>query len=86
MHAVLDRIENGIAVLLIEEKNAEYNIPAEQLPTDSEEGTWFNVEVVADQLRIINIDEQKTKQATDNTMSLMKKLRAKQSKSKFSTD
>ena len=49
MKAVVDRIENNIAVVLFEDKGIELNIPIELLPENTKEGTWLNVELSIDQ-------------------------------------
>ena len=49
MKAVVDRIENNIAVVLFEDKGIELNIPMELLPENTNEGTWLNVDFSIDQ-------------------------------------
>lgn len=43
MKAVIDRIEDGVAVLLFEEKGLFVNIPIALLPQDVKEGDWLNI-------------------------------------------
>lgn len=46
--AVLDRIEDGTyAVLLVDEQETEFVVPAEQLPDDATPGKWLRVRIEA---------------------------------------
>ena len=49
MKAVVDRIENNVAVVLFEDKGLELNIPMELLPKNTMEGTWLNIGISIDQ-------------------------------------
>lgn len=84
MKAVLDRIENGIAVLLVEELKEEFTVNEATLPTGSKAGIWFNVEKVTNSFKIISIDEATTEKNIHKSASLMAKLQEKKKRSKFS--
>ena len=58
--ANLDRIEDGIATLLIGKKDDEYNIAVDQLPNDAYEGSWLIVEFVGNKMINIQIDVDET--------------------------
>ena len=78
MKGVLDRIEdNKHAVILIEELNDEWIIPAEELPQGSEVNTWFTLQKQQGRYHIIDIDHELTKQKAEKTSDLMAKLRAR---------
>lgn len=83
MLGVIDRIEDGIAVILIEAENKEWTVAEDHLPTDAKEGTILQLEVVQDTFNIIRIDEEATKSATAKATSLQNKLQAKKKRSKF---
>lgn len=44
MKAVIDRIENNIAVLLVGEEEVSLDVPLNLLPDHVHEGTWLSVE------------------------------------------
>ena len=48
MNAVIDRIAEGVAVLLLGEKETEITIPVKELPAGVTEGTWLTVEFKID--------------------------------------
>lgn len=84
MKGVLDRFEdNNLAVILIEEINKELNIPANNLPSNSKEGTWFLIEERQGEYHIVSIDAEKTRNQAQKSADLLERLRAKSSGSKF---
>jgi len=83
MQAVIDRIEDGIAVILIEEVQQEWTTNEVNLPAGSEAGTWLNVEQTTAGWNIIGIDEEATKAATASAQRLQQKLQKKKKRSKF---
>lgn len=82
-YGVLDRIEDGIATILIEEKNEELTLPQADLPEGSEEGTWFSLKRKNDTFIIDEIDEAKTASTWQQSKNLMDKLKSKKRTSKF---
>ncbi|WP_054712606.1 DUF3006 family protein, partial [Bacillus sp. JCM 19041] len=58
--ANLDRIEDGIATLLIGEKDDEYNIVADQIPSGVQEGSWLIVEFKENKVVNIQLDNDET--------------------------
>lgn len=84
MKGVLDRFEdNDLAVILIEEMNKELNIPVNNLPPNSKEGTWFQIEERQGEFHIVSIDMEMTNKQAERSADLLEKLRAKSSGSKF---
>jgi len=83
MKGVLDRIEDGVAVVLIEEKGEEFTLAEYDLPTGSKEGTWFEVTYENGVYVISAIDEQMTKERSEVSKQLLKKLQQKKKQSKF---
>lgn len=84
MKGVLDRFEdNNLAVILIEETNQTLNIPTDELPPNSKEGTWFTIEERNGEFHIVSIDTEMTNRQTQKSNDLLKKLRAKSNDSKF---
>src|SRR5699024_11477327 len=84
MKGVLDRIEdNDMAVILIEEINKELIIPLHELPSGSKENMWFHIEKKGEMFEVISIDSKTTRQETEKSNELMKKLQEKQKQSKY---
>lgn len=80
---VLDRIEDGIATILIEEENKEFTLPQDELPNGSKEGTWFSLKKQNDTFIIHEINEEKTASNWQQSKDLMDKLKSKKRTSKF---
>lgn len=83
MKGVLDRIEDGIAVILVEEKGDEFTIRAHDLPDGSEEGTWFRLDYGDTGYTILAIDETTTNEADERSALYFKKLQQRKKQSKF---
>ena len=83
MHGVIDRIEEGIAVILIESRKAEWTVQASQLPQGSQPGTVLQLAVTANDFTIIGIDQEATTAAFAKTETIQQKLQAKKKRSKF---
>lgn len=83
MQAVIDRIEDGIAVMLNIDKQTEWTIDAADLPAGSEAGTWLNIEETSNGWEIIDIDVSATKVAQASATSAKQKLQKKKKRSKF---
>lgn len=83
MKGVLDRIEDGLAVILVEEKGDEFTISAHELPVGSKEGTWFELAYEDGGYFIHSIDEQATKKHDEASNFLLTKLQQKKKRSKF---
>lgn len=80
---VLDRIEDGLAVILIEELEEQFTIRTEDLPENSEEGTWFTLKKEGENYVIVAIDKELTQQQQQKASSLLEQLRSKKRGSKF---
>jgi len=74
---VLDRFENNIAVILIEEVNQELMVPKKNLPNKSYEGTWFLISITTDGFHILHIDKETTQTEKEKSLKLLKKLKNK---------
>lgn len=83
MRGVIDRIEDGIAVILVEENNQEWKIAEEKLPTGAKEGAILKLEMTNDTYTIIGLDEEATNAANNKAQQLQNKLQAKKKRSKF---
>lgn len=83
MRGVLDRIEEGLAVILIEEAGKQFTLPENELPAGSEIGTSFTIAFKNNQYTIIAIDEAETKRTSEKSARLMQQLQQKKKRSKF---
>lgn len=84
MKGILDRIEDGrYAVILIEEVQQEVVLPVECLPEGSEIHSWFDIELEGEEVKSISPDEETEAVKEQQVDTLMEKLRAKKSRSRF---
>lgn len=84
---MLDRIEDGrLAVILIEELQQEVALPIAWLPEGSHVNSWFDIELDGRGIKAITLDMETTAIKKDKLARLMKRLKAKQSKSRFKRD
>jgi len=83
VHGVLDRIENGIATIIIDELHEQLSIADSELPEGSKEGTWFLLKKKDNSFEIIKIDKEKTTTEWQHSTSLMNKLQSRKRSSKF---
>lgn len=83
MHGVIDRIEEGIAVILIESRKSEWTVPESQLPQGSKPGTILQLAVTGNDFTIIGIDQEATIAASEKAGTVQQKLQSKKKRSKF---
>lgn len=69
MKAVVDRIADGVAVMLLGEDEHRVEIPAVLLPEGTREGSWLTVS--------LELDEEGEKQQRERISKLLEKLRNK---------
>lgn len=72
--AVIDRMEEGKAVLLVGDDQVEKIIAAHLLPPDSAEGTWLLITMKEDEITEIIIDHEATKAAKERIKQKQAKL------------
>ncbi|MFO7918425.1 MAG: DUF3006 family protein [Anaerolineae bacterium] len=73
--AVIDRFEEGWAVLLIGEEERRVDVPREELPSGAREGHWLRVELDGEQIVGVEIDEEETAQARERIDDKLARLR-----------
>lgn len=69
MKAVIDRIENDMAVLLLGDEETSLDVPLQYLPEGVQEGTWLRVD--------FKIDEHTTRERFRQNKFLLDKLKSK---------
>lgn len=69
MHAVIDRFEGDLAVILVGDEEIKVNIPKKLLPKGAKEGSWLKVS--------FELDPDATKKQEEKVSALLQKLRNK---------
>ncbi len=73
--AVVDRFEDGQAVLLVGDEERALVVPRKSLPPGVIEGHWLEVEVRGNQLLRATIDEEETARARQRITDKLERLR-----------
>jgi hypothetical protein len=77
--AVIDRFEEGLAVILMKEGDTKLVIPRKKLPKGAREGHWLRIEfedeISEENVVKITIDEEETKQARIRIRAKLDRLR-----------
>lgn len=78
VYGVLDRYtDEGDAVILLEDREEEWIVPADELPEASREGVWFQIGLDGESFNIISIDWRRTKEAERKSKELLDELRGR---------
>ena len=72
---MIDRFEDGWAVLLVGEKERKLEVPRRSLPRGAREGHWLQVEVEGDQLVSAVLDREETAKAKQRVREKLERLR-----------
>ncbi|RTR27133.1 DUF3006 family protein [Robertmurraya yapensis] len=83
MKAYFDRIEEDVAVIIIEETKEQFIKPIEQLPAGAVPGTWFEVTINQDEIVEMKLDASTTESKQRTTEDLLAKIRSKNKRSKY---
>lgn len=83
MKGMLNRIEDGWAVILIEEEQKEFLLPLSQLPEGSQVNSWFEIELDGEKLCSISLDEESRAVKEKEVRDLRRKLRRRSGGSRF---
>lgn len=83
MKGMLNRIEDGWAVILIEEEQKELLLPLSQLPEGSQVNSWFDIELEGEDLCSISLDEESRAAKEQEARDLRRKLRRRSRGSRF---
>ena len=73
--AVIDRFEEGFAVLLVGESERRVVVPRKALPCGAREGHWLQIELAGEQLLSAAIDRQETARARRRVREKLERLR-----------
>lgn len=75
--AVVDRIEEGAAVLLVGDEERELVVPIGSLPKGSSSGVWLRVTLEGEGLKHAEIDRQTTRLRKSRIQGMMDRLLGK---------
>ena len=73
--AVIDRFEDGWAVLLVGDDERKVNVPKKALPRGAREGHWLQVELEGEKLISAAIDKEETARARQRVLEKLERLR-----------
>jgi hypothetical protein len=73
--AVIDRFEDGWAVLLVGEGERKLDVRRKALPRGAREGHWLQVEVEGETLLSASIDREETARARQRVLDKLERLR-----------
>lgn len=72
--AVVDRVEEAVAVLLVGDREEELVVPREKLPKEAVAGTWLLVEIEKDKLVKAELDAEETGRRRERVAEKMRRL------------
>jgi hypothetical protein len=78
VRATIDRVTDGIAILLVEPDGREVELPAGELPEDATEGSVVLVRL--DPLEVVEVDHEATRAlraAAENRLARMRRSRSR---------
>ena len=73
--AVIDRFEEGWAILLVGEEERQLEIPRGELPQGAREGHWLQIKLCGERITSIEIDEGETARAKERIADKLAQLR-----------
>lgn len=83
MRSVLDRFEEGLAVLIAEQAGREFHVPLRYLPDGSKPGMWFVLTVENGTVVDMEVDTASSEAQNNKAEQLIERLRAKKAGSRF---
>ncbi|MER1955509.1 MAG: DUF3006 domain-containing protein [Desemzia incerta] len=83
MKAMLDRIEEGKAVLLIQDVEKEWIIDKNHLPHGSNVGDWLTIQITEGRISDMTIDQALTQEKKKTAEDLLTSIRKQPKGSKF---
>ncbi|EZH67066.1 hypothetical protein DH09_03770 [Bacillaceae bacterium JMAK1] len=75
--AVLDRIEDGIAVILVGKNEEEYHVKATELPEGATDGTILDVQATSGKIQDMTINHEETADQKARISAKMNQLKKK---------
>ncbi len=81
--AVVDRVTEGLAVLLVGDDETEAHVPVADLPDDVGEGSWLTVTVAGGAVTSIALDAERTAATAERIEGKLDRIRRNQGGSRF---
>lgn len=75
--AVVDRIEEGQAVILVGEAEDEVVLPVAELPGGTGEGVWLRIERDGERVVQVQLDPEETERASERIRQKLERLRGR---------
>jgi len=73
--AVVDRIVEGLAVVLVGERETEHHVPVSTLPQGARAGSWLRVTLGNGVITGMSLDDEETETSRSRIADKMKRLR-----------
>ena len=73
--AVIDRFEEGWAILLVGDDEQQMEVPRGELPKEAREGHWLQIKLCGERITSIEIDEGETARAKERIADKLAQLR-----------
>ena len=84
-HAVIDRIVDGVAVVLVGDDEAEAHVPVDALPEGTEAGAVLDVEA-GEPLTILGVADDETRERRERLAARLARLRDERDPGRFPRD
>lgn len=81
--AVVDRIVDDTAVVLVGPDEAEHHLPASELPEGASEGSWLVVDPASDPVGVLGVDEALTQARTEALTRRLDRIRRQRTGGRF---
>lgn len=81
--AVVDRIVNDTAVVLVGPDEAEHRLPVGELPEGASEGSWLVVDPTSDPISLLEVDESLTQARTEAITRRLDRIRQRRTGGRF---
>jgi hypothetical protein len=75
VHAVVDRIVEGAAVLLVGDEEEQFDVQVAELPSQARQGSWLRVRFRGAELEVLDLDAEATERARERAEAQRDRLR-----------
>jgi hypothetical protein len=86
IHAIVDRITDGLAVILVGDEETEHHVPVEELPAGVAEGTVVAVRLRDDRLEVMHAEPGETERQRVEMRERLSRLRQERGGGRFTRD
>jgi hypothetical protein len=75
VRAVVDRIVEGVAVLLVGDEETQFDVPVDELPSQVRQGSWLRVRLRGADVEVVDLDPEATERARESAEAQRDRLR-----------